>query len=79
MSVYEEDLPKGYKLHPDVNQDVYWAEYYKHWTVRDVIEQLLHMDMDARVWIGPAEWPEQGDVALLPVETVAQINGEVIL
>lgn len=79
MSVYEKDLPEGFTLDESVNQDVYWAEYYQHWTVRDVIEQLLRMDMDARVWIGPAEWPESRDVAVRPVEVVGQIDGEVIL
>lgn len=79
MSVYEKDLPKGFTLDERVHQDIYFSEHYRHWTVRDVIEQLLHMDMEARVWHGPAEWPETGDVSLRPVETVAQINGEVIL
>lgn len=79
MSVYERDLPKGFTLDESVDQDIYFSEHYRHWTVRDVIEQLLHMDMDARVWIGPDKWPETGDVNLRPLEALLGSDGEVIL
>lgn len=68
-------LPKGYKLHPDVDP-MCLTDEYAHWTVADVIEMLSDYPQDARVWF----LDEDSDDALVrPVEFMAGGEGEVFL